>query len=314
MEQHDDLNHLRRLWSFWSSRVILTANNFRVFDHLDDGKDAGELAVLLGVDQRGIGILMNALCGLGLAEKQGVRYVNTPLAVKYLVSWSPLYQGDMVKHYDILWQNWSALDEIVRTGRPVNRVADHPSFIRAMHNNAVFKARQVVDRLDLAGVGTALDLAGGPGTYSMELARRGVDVTLFDFPETIAIARELAREAGIHLAFREGDALADPVGGGYDLIVISHLFHSYSPEDNRRILDNCRTGLNPGGRIVVQEFLVDETLTHPTMGALFAVNMLVNTEAGRCYAPAEIASWMRDAGLGETHETILDETVLVIGR
>jgi hypothetical protein len=50
------------------------------------------------------------------------------------------------------------------------------------------------------------------------------------------------------------------------------------------------------------------------MGALFAVNMLVNTEAGRCYASAEIASWMKDAGLSETYEILLDETVLVVGR
>jgi 2-polyprenyl-3-methyl-5-hydroxy-6-metoxy-1,4-benzoquinol methylase len=257
---------------------------------------------------------MNALCGLGLAEKRNDRYVNTSLAEKYLVSGSTWYQGDMVKHYDILWHNWSALDEIVRTGRPVHRVADHPSFIRAMHNNAVFKARQVVDSLDLAGVKTALDVAGGPGTYSMELARRGVDVTHFDFPETIAIAREIASEAGVTITFRPGDALADPVGEGYDLIFISHLFHAYSADENRRILANCRKGLNQGGQIVVQEFLIDDTLTHPTMGALFAVNMLVNTEAGRCYAPAEIASWMRDAGLAEIHEIRLDETVLVIGR
>ena len=314
MEQHDDLNHLRRLWSFWSSRIILTANNYRVFDHLGQGKDASELATVLGVDHRGIEILMNALCGLGLAEKRDDRYVNTPLAEKYLVSGSPWYQGDMVKHYDILWQNWSALDEIVRTGRPVRRVADHPSFIRAMHNNAVFKARQVVDSLDLSGVRTVLDVAGGPGTYSMELARRGVDVTHFDFPETIAIAREIAAEAGVTITFRPGDALADPVGEGYDLIFISHLFHSYSPDDNRRILDNCRKGLNPGGQIVVQEFLIDDTLTQPTMGALFAVNMLVNTEGGRCYSPTEIARWLTDTGLSETSEIRLDETVLVVGR
>jgi 2-polyprenyl-3-methyl-5-hydroxy-6-metoxy-1,4-benzoquinol methylase len=314
MEQLDELNHLRRLWSFWSSRIILTANNFRVFDHLGSGKDAGELAAILKVDSRGIEILLNALCGLGLAEKRDDRYLNTSLAEKYLLSGSPWYQGDMVKHYDTLWHNWSALDEIVRTGKPVRRVADHPSFIRAMHNNAVFKAQQVVDSLDLSGVGTALDLAGGPGTYSMELARRGVNVTLFDFPETIAIARELAAEAGITLSFREGDALADPVGEGYDLIFISHLLHSYSPEDNRRILATSRKALNPGGQIVVQEFLIEDTLTQPTMGALFAVNMLVNTEEGRCYASAEIASWLRAAGLTETHEIRLDETVLVIGR
>jgi 2-polyprenyl-3-methyl-5-hydroxy-6-metoxy-1,4-benzoquinol methylase len=220
----------------------------------------------------------------------------------------------MVKHYDTLWHNWSALDEIVRTGKPVRRVADHPSFIRAMHNNAVLKAQQVVDSLDLSGVRTALDLAGGPGTYSMELARRGVKVTLFDFPETIAIARELAVEAGIPLSFREGDALTDSLGEGYDLIFISHLLHSYSSEDNQRILATSRKALNQGGHIVVQEFLIDDTLTQPTMGALFAVNMLVNTEEGRCYAPAEIASWLRAAGLAETHEICLDETVLVIGR
>ena len=317
MEQHDDLhdlNHLRRLWSFWSSRTILTANNFRVFDHLGEGKTAGELATLLKVDHRGIEILMNALCGLGLAEKNGERYVNTTLATKYLVSGSPWHQGDMVRHYDILWHNWSALDEIVRTGKPARRVADHPSFIRAMHNNAVFKARQVVDSLELTGVRTALDLAGGPGTYSIELARRGVDVTHFDFPETIAIAQEIAAEAGVTITFRPGDALVDPVGGAYDLIFISHLLHSYSPDDNRRILANCRKGLNPGGQIVVQEFLIDDTLTQPALGALFAVNMLVNTEGGRCYSPAEIAGWLSEAGLAETHEIRLDETVLVIGR
>lgn len=314
MEQHDELNSLRRLWSFWPSRVMLTANNFRVFDHLGEGKTAGELAAELGVDHRGIELLMNAVCGLGLAEKREGCYRNTPLAETYFVSGTPWYQGDMVRHYDTLWQNWSDLDEVVRTGKPARRAADHSSFIRAMHNSAVLKARQVVDALDLSGVKSALDLAGGPGTYSLELARRGVAVTLFDLPATVAIAREIAAGEGISLSFREGDALADPVGEGYDLIFISHLFHSYAPGENRRILAQCRQGLNPGGRIVVQEFLVDDTLTQPLHGALFAVNMLVNTEGGRCYAPAEIAGWLRETGLYQTSEIVLDETVLVVGR
>jgi len=313
MEQPDDLNSLRRLWSFWPSRVILTANNFRLFDHLGEGKRAAELAPLLKVSLRGIEILLNALCGLSLLDKRDDLYLNTPLAEKYLVSGSPGYQGEMIKHYDTLWQNWSALDEIVRTGKPIRRASDHSSFIRAMHNNAIFKAVQVIDRLDLSGVRNALDLAGGPGTYSMELARRGVAVTLFDLPDTVAIAREIADEQGVNLSFQEGDALTGPVGEGSDLIFISHLLHSYSPEENRRILANCRKGLNPGGRIVVQEFLIDDTLTQPVMGALFAVNMLVNSEGGSCYPPGEIASWLREVGLTSTEEIRLDETVLVIG-
>lgn len=314
MDQHNDLLSLRRLWNFWPSRVILTANNFRVFDHLGEGKTASELAQLLNVNVRGIEILMNALCGLELAKKQENRYGNTPLAEKYLVSGSPWYQGDMVKHYDTLWQNWSALDEVVRTGRPAHRSMDHTSFIRAMHNNAVFKAKQVMDSLDLAGVRTALDLAGGPGTYSMELARRGVQTTLFDLPDTIAIAREIAAGEGISLSFQEGDALSDPLGKGYDLIFISHLFHSYSPDQNRHILASCRSALNPGGQVVIQEFLVDDAQTHPLHGALFAVNMLINTESGRCYSPAEISGWLKGAGFDDSRTIQLDDTVLAVGR
>jgi len=314
MEQPDDLNNLRRLWSFWPSRVILTANNFRVFDHLAERKSAGELAAILAVDPRGIEILLNALSGLGLLDKREERYVNTELAGKYLVSGTPWYQGDMVKHYDTLWQNWSELDEIVRTGKPVRRATDHPSFIRAMHNNAVFKARRVVDTLDLTGVRRALDLAGGPGTYSMELSRRGVDVTLFDRPDTVTIARQIATEQGVALSFLEGDALIDPIGEGYDLIFISHLLHSCTPDENRRILAACRGALNPGGEIVVQEFLIDDTLTQPLHGALFAVNMLVNTEGGRSYSPTEIEGWLKEAGLAATRRILLDETVLVMGK
>ena len=314
MKQHADLAELRRLWSFWPSRVILTANNVRLFDHLAEGKNAMELAESLHVDVRGISILLNALCGIGLLIKSDDRYLNSTLSEKYLVSGNPGYQGEMIKHFDILWHNWSNLDEIVRTGQPVCRASDHSSFIRAMHNNAIFKAEQVIDSLDLSGVKSALDLAGGPGTYSMELARRGVNVNLFDLADTVAIAREISAEQGIELSFREGDALTDPVGEGYDLIFISHLLHSYSPDDNRRILANCRKGLSPGGQIVVQEFFVDDTLAQPAMGALFAVNMLVHTEGGRCYSPAEISGWLLELGLAQTKEILLEETVLIIGH
>ena len=42
---------------------------------------------------------------------------------------------------------------------------------------------------------------------------------------------------------------------------------------------------------------VPPSLTAPAGAALFAVNMLVNTERGDCYTTAEVASWMEAAGL-----------------
>lgn len=49
------------------------------------------------------------------------------------------------------------------------------------------------------------------------------------------------------------------------------------------------------------------------LGALFSVNMLVNTAGGRCYPPGEIKNWLSRAGLKELEEKLLDDTVLISG-
>jgi hypothetical protein len=41
--------------------------------------------------------------------------------------------------------------------------------------------------------------------------------------------------------------------------------------------------------------------------------MLVNTQAGRCYSPKEIKSWLSKAELKNIREVILDDTILVTG-
>lgn len=53
----------------------------------------------------------------------------------------------------------------------------------------------------------------------------------------------------------------------------------------------------------------------PPHGTLFALNMLVATEAGDTYTASEVSTWMRDAGLAavECRDTPFG-TGLVIGR
>ena len=64
---------------------------------------------------------------------------------------------------------------------------------------------------------------------------------------------------------------------------------------------------------MVQEFYLDETRTHPASGALFSINMLVNTPQGRTYTKGEICSWMSKTGLAGIKSSILDETVIITG-
>lgn len=315
MRVRRDLLWLRQVSSFLAPRIILTANNLRLFDHLDGkGLTPAGLSRRLGTDARATGLLLNSLAGLGLLSKRSSVFRTTRVASRYLVSGKKEYQGDILRHYDSLWKSWSGLDEVVRTGKPNRAPRDHRSFILGMDNLARLKVRQVVDAIGLEGVRTVLDLGGGPGTYAEEFSRRKKLVTLFDFPETLEIAREVITPSAMQrITLMPGDFTTDDFGRGYDLILISQIFHAYSPADCTTMLRKCRRALNPGGRVVVQEFLLDESGTAPLWGALFAINMLVNTTSGRTYSPKEVTGWMKKAGLLKVSSRILGETVLISG-
>jgi len=306
-----------KLWGgFRASRVILTANNYAIFEHLKSSKTAGEIARVAGIDPRAAEILLDAVAALGLLKKTGVRYRNTSTAKQFLLKDSPWYQGDMLRHADFLWKNWSDLDRVVKTGLP-NRpaISDNEPFIKAMHNNAVLRVHDVIRNIDLRCVTKALDLGGGPGTYSGELARQGIEVTLFDLPETIQIARKMLGEKKQgNIAFRTGDFLTDDIGSGYDLVFISQILHSLSPEQSRTLIKKSHASLNPKGKIAIQEFLLEKNRAYPIAGALFSVNMLVNTPSGRSYSPQELKSWLKGAGFIKIGTKILNDTVLVSGQ
>lgn len=305
---------LAKLWGgFRAARVVLTANNYEIFEHLKSAKTADAVARVLRTDWRATEILLDALTGLGLLRKTGQKYKNTVLASRFLVKRSPMYQGDMLRHADTLWQSWSGLETVLKTGLP-NRSAprNHEAFIKAMHNNAVVRADEVVKAIDLRGVKRALDLGGGPGTYSAALAKRGIAVTLFDLPNTLEITRKLIRQSRAkRITFLEGDFHITDIGQGYDLVLISHVFHSFSAEENEVLLRKVRDALNPKGRVAIQEFYLEKNRAFPTSGALFSVNMLVNTAEGRCYAPAEMTQWLKRTRFRNIREKRMGDTVLL---
>ena len=311
-----DLSWLRQVSSFASSRIILTANNFRFFDHLTlPGKTAQALARRISADKRATEMLLNSLAAIGLLRKKNLSYSNSPVASRYLVSGKPDYQGDILRHYSTLWDNWSGLDTVLKTGKPHRKVHDHESFILGMHNLASLRTKEFMLSLDLKGVKKILDLGGGPGTYSIALAQKCKDITLMDFPETLKIARKVIGKAGLgqKIKLLPGDFTSDYMGSGYDFILISQILHAYDEKACIAMLKKSFRALNSGGRAVVQEFPLDEMRTSPLPSALFAINMLVHTTGGNTYTPKEMSGWMKKAGFSNIKTTMLEETVLIEG-
>lgn len=88
----ESAHELRKLWgAFRSSRVLLTANNYRIFDHLTKPQTPKTISKKLNIDLRATEILLDALTGLGLIKKQKGRHKNADIASQFLVSGKPYY-------------------------------------------------------------------------------------------------------------------------------------------------------------------------------------------------------------------------------
>ena len=312
--------------AFQRSRPLLTAFELGLFTALNaEARTSEDTAEALDTEPRATDRLMNALVGLGLLEKHEGRFRNTPLAQAYLVKGQPDYMGGL-GHTNHLWDTWSRMTEVVRTGHPtglpeINERGDDwlRPFIAAMHSRARQSAGEVIRALDLDGVDRVLDIGGGSGAYAMEFvrARRGVSAVVFDLPNVVPLARMyIARDGcAAEVTTTTGDYLTAPLGEGFDLVFMSAVIHSNAADDNRLLIRKAAQALNPGGQLVVQDFLMSEARDGPLMAALFALNMLVGTPEGDTYTESEVRSWMTEAGCRsvERKDTTFG-TSLVIGR
>jgi SAM-dependent methyltransferase len=294
---------------FQRSRVLLTAFELGVFSAIrGEYKSSNRIAALLKTNPRATDRLLNALCALGFLKKRQYRFSCTPLSLKFFVKGEPTYLPGLM-HAVHLWDTWSTLTEAVIKGTSVSHRAgtnDRGSawlsaFIAAMHDRAKISAGPIVRTMNLSGVERVLDVGGGSGAYAMAFVRagRGITATIFDLPNVIPLSRRYVASAGLsdRINFLTGDYLNDRLGKGYDLVFLSAIIHSNSSGENRRLIKKCARALNPGGRVVVQDFIMDDDRVHPPHGALFALNMLVGTARGDTYTAREVSAWMKSAGL-----------------
>lgn len=103
--------------------------------------------------------------------------------------------------------------------------------------------------------GKALDLGCGTGTNAITLARAGWEVTGVDFaPRAVRAARRKARQAGLDIDFRVGNAAKPSVIGPFDLVLDIGCFHSLSRRDREDYAKNLDLLIAEGGTYLLYLF------------------------------------------------------------
>ena len=301
----DDWND--RIRGFQESRILLTSLELDLFTAVGHGAGADAVAAKMKTDARATEMLLNALAAMGLLTKREGVFRNTAVAERYFSAASPDNARPALLHMAHLWPRWSTLTHRVRAGAAAEPQEAETgveewteAFIAAMHRNAKERTPQVVGAVGAPGIRRMLDVGGGSGAYSIAFAQANpqLQADILDLAAVAPIAQRHIREAGVagRVSVRAGDLRADPLGRDYDLVFVSAICHMLSPQQNCDLLRRCYAALAPGGRTVIQDFILDPDKTAPKWAALFALNMLVGTRGGSSYSEVEYAGWLERAG------------------
>jgi SAM-dependent methyltransferase len=216
----------------------------------------------------------------------------------------------MVLHLSGLWETWSGLTETIKSGtnpqgKPVTARGDESleAFIGAMHVIGRSLSKEIADSYELSPFKRFLDIGGATGTYIIAFLQKNPAMTavLFDLPDVIPMAEKKLEEEGLleRVTLVPGDFYRDELPKACDLALLSAIIHQNSPQQNLDLYRKIHRALEPGGKLLIRDHVMDSSRTFPPQGALFAINMLVNTKGGDTYTFDEIEDTLEAAGFEE---------------
>jgi 2-polyprenyl-3-methyl-5-hydroxy-6-metoxy-1,4-benzoquinol methylase len=301
-------------WGFAPPLMIGAAVELGLFDRLEQAPQTiDELAAATGASERGLAVLVQVLACLQLLRRNADdRYALTPESAAFLVASKPETNlAGLFRHVGQLMPNWLGVAEAVRSGHPATRRSGQPdkgeayfaAFVEGLLPLGWPAATALAEHLAIetqGGAPSVLDIGAGSGVYSIPFALRAtaVTITAVDLAEVLAVTRRIAERYGVGDRLRTiaGDMAEVAFGGGYRVVVLGQILHSYDAARNRALLAKSFDALAAGGTIAIAEFLVEPDRSGPLSSLIFAANMLVNTEGGGTYSYDDIKGWLDGVG------------------
>ena len=111
-----------------------------------------------------------------------------------------------------------------------------------------------------------------------------------------------------------GDLLEGDIGTGYDLILLSFVVQNFNIWDNIKLAKKLYEALNYGGRVVIQDLLINDSRTTPEFNALYSLELLATTGEGDTYKMSDIWLMLKEAWFTKIESVNTDfGTSLVFG-
>jgi len=303
--------------AFQTTAALKTAIELGIFTTIAEGADrANGIAQRVNAAERGVRILCDYLTIQGFLTKTGDRYALTQESAIFLNRHSPAYMGTLADFLasEAHKRDFDALTESVRKGGAAVAQGDNTkpndelwvSFARTMAPLTTVSAGFIAE---LAGAkeGKAckvLDIAAGHGMFGINIAKQNpnAQITAVDWAPVLAVAKENAAAAGVadRVSLRPGSAFEADLGDGYDVVLLTNIFHHFDIPTCEKLMRRVHAALKPGGKANTLEFVPNEDRVTPPMAAAFSLIMLAETDSGDAYTFSQYEKMFHSAGFVKT--------------
>ena len=254
------------------------------------------LAQHLGLDPRAVRMLLGALAVWDVVEvaPDGVYQAGTKMP--------DVDEEALIRHHGRAIRSWSlTIDDRLR-GAPVAppQPAPGPNNARWFGALAVLARRWAPEVIDaclarIPGARTALDLGGGHGEHALELAGRGLQVTMQDRPEVAELARADGRLAQAGVEVFAGDFFEVLPDRSFDLVLWLNVAHTYDRARNVELYRRVRPLIAPGGALAVLAYIRGRD----PRASILAIQMLAGG-GGDAHSAGDYAAWLAEAGFSSS--------------
>jgi SAM-dependent methyltransferase len=301
---------------FQRAFALKAAVDIDLFTAIAEGNHTTQaIAEACHASERGVRILCDCLTVMGFINKADSTYSLRPDSALFLDSRSPAYSGKALSFLLHPNQriNFEGLTETVKNGsqpddgRSTLSVEDPiwVDFARGMAPLTTQSAQAIVEHLRPALTKLRspkiLDIAAGHGMFGIILARQFPTAEVYgqDWGIVLRVAHENAQKAGVLDRYHQiaGSAFEVDFGTGYDAVLITNFLHHFDPATNQALLKKVLASLNPGGQVVILEFVPNDDRISPPPAAMFSLIMLANTAKGDAYTFAELRDMCDNSGL-----------------
>lgn len=340
-ETVDDVDVDSVSYGFMASQAIFSALEMGIYDAIaesgDKGLDIAALQKKCNTTAPRLQTLLTSLTAIRSLKLDAATgcYTNSPNSSKFLVTSSRAYYGDYLRYQmgRQFYHRMGALPDVMLTGEAPSYASwfSDPetanTYTQAQHNGSMATAKYLVKKkLSLEGVTSMLDVGGGSGAFSYVFtdATPGLVSTVLELPEVCktgeGIKATMSADVQSRVSFTELDATSPnwPVkDADYEVVLMSYISGSVPESIIGDLYKNAYKALKPGGRLLVHDFMVNDSLDSPALGALWALQHVTVNANGLGLCPANVTERMVAGGFSpdvEVMEMIHGLTKLIVAH